>query len=123
PAGAAAIAGWRGADAVTAWTGGAPASWTLEGGWDQLMLANPGAKPLPMAVSFAPLTGAPAMLRPGAAEKRFFGAAGTLSLPFEAQPGQRLVVAGANATVISADVQVRDGAVIPLTGPGRVALH
>jgi hypothetical protein len=123
PAGAAAIAGWQDTDAVTAWTGGTPASWTLEGGWVEVLLANPGARPLPMAVSFVPLTGAPSVLRPGAAEKRFFGAAGTLSLPFEGRPGQRLVVAGASATAIAADGQVRGGAVIPLSGPGRVVLR
>ncbi|HEY8874320.1 MAG TPA: hypothetical protein VIM52_14905 [Stellaceae bacterium] len=123
PAGAAAIAGWQDTDAVTAWTGGTPASWTLEGGWVEVLLANPGARPLPMAVSFVPLTGAPSVLRPGTAEKRFFGAAGTLSLPFEGRPGQRLVVAGAGATAIAADGQVRGGAVISLSGPGRVVLR
>jgi hypothetical protein len=123
PAGAAAIAGWQDADAVTAWTGGAPASWTLEGGWVEVLLANPGARPLPMAVSYVPLTGTPSVLRPGVAEKRFFGAAGTLSLAFEGRPGQRLVVAGASATVVAADGQVRGGAVIPLSGSGRVVLR
>ena len=123
PAGAAAIADWQNPEAVTAWTGGAPASWTLEGGWVELLLANPGALPLPVAASFAPLAAAPSVLRPGAAEKRFFGAAGTLSLPFEARPGMRLAVAGATATVIGADGQVRNGTVIPLTGPGRLVLR
>ena len=87
-----------------------------------MLLANPGARPLPMAVSFVPLTGTPSVLRPGAA-KALFGAAGTLSLPFEGRPGQRLVVAGASATAIAADGQVRGGAVIPLSGPGRVVLR
>jgi hypothetical protein len=63
------------------------------------------------------------VLRPGTSEKRFFGAAGTLSLPFEGRPGQRLVVAGASATAITADGQVQGGAVIPLSGPGRVVLR
>jgi hypothetical protein len=123
PAGAAAIAGWRDAAAATAWTGERPASWTLDGDWVEVLLANSGANPLAMALSLAPLTGAPSMLRSGAAEKRFFGAAGTLSLPLEASPGQRLVVAGAAATVIGADGQVRRGAVIPLSGPGRIMLE
>jgi hypothetical protein len=123
PAGAAAVLGWQGADAVSLWTGSAPASWTLESGSEQVLLANPGERPLPVAVAAAPLGGAPAMLRPGRAEKRFFGAAGTLSLPFEAQPGQRLVVAGATATAVMADGQVRRGAVIRLSGSGRVALR
>jgi hypothetical protein len=123
PAGAAAVAGWQNADAVIAWTGGAPASWTLEGGWEQVLLANPSGSPLPMALSFAPLGGPPAALRPGIAEKRFFGASGTLSLPFEARAGQRLVVAGATATVLTADGQAREGAVIPLSGPGRIVLR
>jgi hypothetical protein len=70
-----------------------------------------------------PLAGTPAILRPGIAEKRFFGASGTLSLPYEARPGMRLVVAGASATVIPTDGQVRDGTVIPLSGSGRIVLR
>jgi hypothetical protein len=123
PAGAAAIAGWQNEDAVTAWTGTTPASWTLDGGWVDVLLANPGARPLPMAVSLMPLTGTPAILRPGTAEKRFFGASGTLWLPYEARPGMRLVVAGASAAVIQADGQIREGTVIALSGPGRIVLH
>src|SRR5262249_42893914 len=83
----------------------------------------PTAKPLPIAASFAPLTASLTVLRPGMSEKRFFGAGGTLSLPLEAQPGMRLVVAGATASMIGADGRVREGSVIPLTGPGRVTLH
>ena len=40
PAAAAAIAGWRSEDAVTAWTGSAPSSWTLDGGWTDLLLVG-----------------------------------------------------------------------------------
>jgi len=106
---------------VTAWTGNVPASWSLEGGWTELLLVNTGPRPLPVALSFVPATGEPDALRPGVAEKRFFGAAGTLYLPLEAGPGQRLIVAGAeDATVIGADGSVKRGSVIPLSGPGRV---
>jgi uncharacterized protein len=124
PAGAAAIAGWQGEDAVTAWTGNTAASWSLEGGWTELLLVNPGPRPVPMALSFVPLAGEPRALRPSVAEKRFFGAAGTLFLPVEARPGQRLIVAGAeDATMIGADGSVKRGSVIPLSGPGRVFLR
>jgi hypothetical protein len=122
PAGAAAIAGWHDAEAVTAWTGGTSSSWLLEGRWEDVLLVNPSGHPLPASLSLAPLAAVPALLRPGAAEKRFFGAAGALSLPFSARPGQRLVVAGAAATVLSADGRIRHGSVIPLSGPGRVVL-
>jgi hypothetical protein len=124
PAMAAAIAGWQGEDAVTAWTGNTPASWSLEGGWTELLLVNPGSRPVPMALSFVPLASEPSALRPGVAEKRFFGAAGTLVLPLEARPGQRLIVAGAeDAMVIGADGSVKRGSVIPLSGSGRVFLR
>jgi uncharacterized protein len=123
-AAAAAIAGWHGEDAVTAWTGNTPASWSLEGGWTELLLVNPSPRALPVALSFVPLTGEPVALRPGVAEKRFFGAAGTLFLPLEAHAGQRLIVAGAeDATVIGSDGSVTRGSVIPLSGSGRVFLR
>jgi uncharacterized protein len=124
PNAAAAIAGWRGEDAVTAWTGDAPASWLLEGGWTELLLVNPGLHPLPVTVSFVPLAGEPAALRPGVSEKRFFGSAGTFTLPLETRAGQRLIVAGAEAaTLIAADGSVRRGSVIPLSGSGRLMLR
>jgi hypothetical protein len=123
PAGAAVITGWHRADAVTAWTGSAPASWLLEGGWDDALVVNTSARTLAVSLSVAPLAVEPTKLRPGRAEKRFFGAAGTLSLPFEARPGQRLVVAGAAATVVGDDGRVRRGSVIRLSGPGRVVLR
>ena len=123
PAGAAAVAGWHDAEAVTAWTGGTSASWLLEGRWDDALLVNPSGSPLPATVSVTPLAAAPALLQPGAAQKRFFGAAGVLSLPFAARPGQRLVVAGAAATVLAADGRIDRGRVIPLSGSGRMQLH
>jgi hypothetical protein len=123
PAGAAAVMGWHAAEAVTAWTGGTSSSWLFEGGWQDVLLVNPSTHPLPATFTSAPLAAAPARLRPGSAEKRFFGAAGTLSLPFAARAGQRLVVAGAAATVLEADGHVRHGRVIPLSGPGRVTLR
>jgi hypothetical protein len=124
PAGVAAIAGWHGEDAVTAWTGNSPASWSLEGGWTELLLVNSGLRPLPFALSFVPLASEPSALRPGVAEKRFFGAAGTLFLLLEEAPGQRLIVAGAeDATVIGANGSVKHGSAIRLSGPGRVFLR
>ena len=124
PAEAAAIAGWRSEDAVTAWTGDMPASWSLDGGWTELLLVNPGSRSLPFTVSFVPLTGEPAALRPGVSEKRFFGSAGTFTLPLEARAGQRLIVAGAEAaTLIAADGSVRRGSVIPLSSSGRLMLR
>src|SRR5207248_2451662 len=117
--GAAAIAGWKDAEAVTAWTGNAPASWTLDGGWSDLLLANPSAKPLPIAASFAPLAGAPATLRPGMAEKRFLGASGTLALPVAAP---MLLHARTTAPVIA--MLRRDGKdEAPVLFPAGAELH
>lgn len=118
--GTAAIADWQGAHAVTAWSGDAAVSRSVEGSWTDVLLVNAGTKPAPVGVSWSPLDTAPAALRPGVAFKRFFGAAGSLDLPVKGE-GQ-LVVAGGTATLIGADGRVTRGTSLPLAGRGRVVI-
>lgn len=126
PAGVAAIAGWRGADAQTAWTGDAPASWSLDGAWTDLLLVNTGSKAAPVSLAQIPDPSPTPALATDRVMKRFFGAEGTvlLALPEGTGPGHRLIVAGAaEATVIGRDGHVASGRRIQLTGPGLVVLR
>ncbi len=126
-AGTAAIVNWEDGEAVTAWAGASAISRSLQGAWTKVLLVNTAATPAPVGLSWVPAP-PPAALRPGQAEKRFFGAAGSFDVKLE--PGDhppeanaRLVLAGhAEATVISADGQIRRGRSIPLTGPGRAVI-
>jgi len=126
PAGVAAIAGWRGTDAETAWTGDTPSSWSLNGAWTELLLVNTGARPAPVALAQIPDPSPTPALATDTVMKRFFGAEGTvlLALPAGTGPGHRLIVAGAaEATVIGRDGHVASGRRIQLTGPGLVVLR
>jgi hypothetical protein len=126
PAGVAAIAGWRGTDAQTAWTGDAPASWSLDGSWTELLLVNTGTRPAPVSLAQIPDPAPAPALATDTVMKRFFGAEGTvlLALPDGTGPGHRLIVAGAaEATVIGRDGRVASGRRIQLTGPGLVVLR
>lgn len=123
PAGVAALALRQdNRDAVTAWAGAAPASWSLDSDWTEVLLINTGTVPAPVALSQIP---GPAPAFDGML-KRFYGAEGMvlLQLPADTGPGHRLVVAGAaDATVIGRDGKVTRGHRIQLTGPGTVVLH
>ncbi|HVY15506.1 MAG TPA: hypothetical protein VHB27_09765, partial [Rhodopila sp.] len=107
------------ADPVTVWSGGAALSRSLTGSWTTAELVNTTDAPTPAAVTVLPVE-APWTLAAGQVFRRFFGAAGSFSLPVAAQAGQRLMVAGdATAIVQQADGRVRQGAAIALDGPGR----
>ncbi|OWJ63788.1 hypothetical protein [Inquilinus limosus] len=126
PAGVAIIAGWRGPDAETAWAGDAPASWSLDGAWTDLLLVNTGTRPAPVSLAQIPDPSPAPALAIDRVLKRFFGAEGTvlLRLPAGTGPGHRLIVAGAaDATVIGRDGHVASGRRIQLTGPGLVVLR
>jgi hypothetical protein len=119
--GTAAIAGWRGAGAVTVWTGSAPVSRSLGVDGPDLLLVNTGTAAAPVRVT--PTGAGDAALSPDRALKRFFGVAGSRDLPVAAVAGQHLLVAGdATATFIGADGQVQRGTDLTLHGPGRVIL-
>ena len=126
PAGVAAIAGWKGPEAETAWAGDTPASWSLDGAWTELLLVNTGARPAPVSLAQIPDPSPAPALATDTVMKRFFGAEGTvlLALPAGTGPGHRLIVAGAaEATVIGRDGHVANGRRIQLTGPGLVVLR
>ncbi|WP_342234783.1 hypothetical protein [Inquilinus sp. OTU3971] len=126
PAGVAAIAAWRGTDAETAWAGDAPASWSLDGVWTDLLLVNTGSRPAPVSLAQIPDPSPTPALATDRVMKRFFGAEGTvlLALPDGTGPGHRLIVAGAaEATVIGRDGRVASGRRIQLTAPGLVVLR
>ncbi|HEY4250700.1 MAG TPA: hypothetical protein VGM87_05855 [Roseomonas sp.] len=135
--GTAAVLGWRDAGAVTVWAGDAAVSRQIDGDWTSLLLVNTGAAPAPAMAQIARLDGAAAALRPAAPSesgtsdpsghrtfRRFFGAAGSIALPVEAAPGQRLRIAGARAaTLIARDGGVQRGADLRAAGPGLLVLE
>ncbi|MBV9076249.1 MAG: DUF1311 domain-containing protein [Methylobacteriaceae bacterium] len=111
--------------------GGAPAtvfadreavSRTLEGEWTSLVLANLGASAQPVRASVAPSAADHLALGPETVVKRFFGAAGSLSLPVDARPGDRLVAVGAEVSFLGQDGQVLRGRSLALAGPGEAIL-
>ena len=121
-AGAALVAGWQQATAVTAWSGDTALSRSLTGDWADALLVNTGDAPVPAALSVTAAAAAPS-LAPGAVFRRFFGAGGSFVLPLTARPGQRLTLAGdATATVLRPDGQVRQGRVIDLDGPAQAVV-
>jgi hypothetical protein len=123
PAGLAAIAGWKSADAAIAWSGAASLSRSLAGDWTEVLLVNTGASPAPASLSWQMQPAEPA-LRPGVILKRFFGAAGSLELPLEAQAGARVAAAGpVSMTLIEADGSVLRGRTLKPRGPGRLVLR
>ena len=106
---------------ATVWAGDAATARSLPGGGTRLLLVNTGTQPAPVSVSWAPAAPTPP-LRPGAASKRFFGAAGSFDMAVEAPPGARLRVAGdAQAVLLGADGRIRRGGDV-LAGPGRLTV-
>ncbi|MBG0809063.1 hypothetical protein IY145_06705 [Methylosinus sp. H3A] len=98
---------------------GAPLSRRLEG-VRALWLVNLTDRPVPAraAASFEryePLVA-------GKAVKRFFGAAGEAAHLVEAQPGDRLVVAGGEAVFVGASGRVSRGRSLALDGPGEATI-
>jgi uncharacterized protein len=132
-AGAAAFAGGS-----TVWTGDTPLSRTLTGDWTQILLVNTGTTAAPASLAWQPAPPA-TPLRPGMVVKRFFGAAGSFELPFDAPAhahlagahlagahlaGAHLVSAGdADLTAVTADGAVHRGRDIAVSGAGRVVVR
>ncbi len=122
PAGTAAIADWTEPGAMTVWAGDEAVSRSATGEWTNILFVNvtDGVKPVRLAV--APAGEETGALVAGTALKRFFGAAGSLALRVAAEPGDRLVTAGADAIVTGKDGRVLRGNQIPLSGPGDLVL-
>jgi hypothetical protein len=106
----------------TVWTGTAPVSRTLAGAGTEIMLLNTGSAPAPASIRWQPAPPA-ATLRPGAIVKRFFGAAGSFEMPFDAPAGAHLASAGdAQLTAVLGDGAVRRGRDVTVEGAGRVVV-
>lgn len=119
--GTAAFAG-TGETRISVWAGREAVSRAFGPVAGTVALVNAGDRPAPVRLTVAPAGGEAARLAPGQAFRRFFGAAGSLSLPVEAEKGDRLVVAGGDALFIGRDGSVTRGRRIELSGPGEVVL-
>ncbi len=121
-AGGALVAGWQGADAVTAWAGDTALSRSLTGDWTDALLVNTADDPAPATLTVTAVT-QPLVLASGGMFRRFFGADGSFELNLTAGRGQRLVLAGeATVTVQRPDGQVRQGTVVGLDGPANAVV-
>jgi uncharacterized protein len=117
-----AFAGGRAAGAVAAWSGADSLTRTLAGAWTDILLVNAGPAPAPVSLSWQPAPAA-AALTPGAVVKRFFGAAGSFDLPFDAPAGTHLVTAGdARLVVVAADGTVARGQDVAVAGQGHAVV-
>jgi hypothetical protein len=94
----------------------------LAGNFIGVVLLNPGDQPVPVAVALAPTQGDRGRLATGEVTKRFFGAAGSLSLLVDAAPGDRVTAAGASATFIDDRGAVLRGTSFLVPGPGELVL-
>jgi len=99
---------------------GAATARIAHGAGARVWLVNITETPLPAGITRLP--DARLTLNAGTTLKRFFGAGGEISLPLDAQKGDRLIVIGAGATVISQSGRVIRGADLPLDGPGEAIL-
>lgn len=99
---------------------GAAISRILHGADAPVLLVNTTSAPLPARLSR--VSGPRLALDDKTALKRFYGAAGQLSLPLMTQKGDRLIVIGADATVASASGRILRGRDVALDGPGEVIL-
>ncbi|MBS7812077.1 lysozyme inhibitor LprI family protein [Roseococcus pinisoli] len=120
--GTAAILDWRGPNPVTVWTGEEAVSRLVASESGEVLLVNTGTAPAPVRLGLSADAG-PLGLRPGQALRRFPGAAGSLSLPVEARPGQRLFWAGAlSGRFVGAEGVISLQPGVQVTGPGRLVL-
>ncbi|MFO1103297.1 MAG: hypothetical protein U1E20_10380 [Methylocystis sp.] len=99
---------------------GAAMSRILHGVKSRALLVNLTQAPLPARI--ARETGESRQLDATRAFTRFFPAAGQISLPLNAQKNDRLIVSGAQATVISNSGRVSHGDSIALDGAGEAII-
>ncbi|PPD43088.1 MAG: hypothetical protein CTY15_10825 [Methylocystis sp.] len=115
PAGVVAFAGPR-----AVFGDGAAVSRILHSASGPVVVINMTDAPLPARV--ARIAEASLALDGKTALKRFFGTAGQLSLPYEAQAGDRLFVIGADASVVTKSGRVLRGTELALDGAGELIL-
>ena len=118
--GVAAFAGWHDPAPAAVWGASAPVSRSTAGAWTELLLVNTGDQPAPARVAAQPAAAAAEALRPGTVLKRFYGAAGSFDVPFDAPAGARLAVAGNASLIAVTEAAVTMGAV---TGAGRAVVQ
>ena len=106
---------------VTVWAGGSAMTRQLADDWTQALLINAGEQPAPASIDVIDTNEQP-RLAAGLAVKRFFGAAGSLSLPTRAEAGDTLVTAGGAPTFIGNDGRVSSGPRMALNGPGELVI-
>ncbi|MGD9656413.1 MAG: hypothetical protein AB7U61_02035, partial [Methylocystis sp.] len=99
---------------------GAATSRILHGVKSRVLLVNLTQAPLPARI--ARETGEARRLGSTRAFTRFFPAAGQISLPLDAQNSDRLIVSGAQATVISNSGRISHGDSIALDGAGEAII-
>lgn len=99
---------------------GAAVTRVIHGAGERVLLVNMTGQPLPARISRTP--DAPLALSAKTALKRFFGAAGQISLPVAAERGDRLIVVGADATFVSKSGRIARGADIALDADGELVL-
>ncbi len=99
---------------------GAAVSRTLHGADARVLLVNTTTTPLPARIACT--TDPRLALDSKTALKRFFGAAGQLSLPLVAEKNDRLIVIGADATVVSTSGRIQRGRDLTLDGAGELIL-
>jgi hypothetical protein len=121
-AGSAAVVGRTDARPITVWSGRTAVSRQLAGDFGTITLLNPGDQPAPVSVMLAPAAGDSGRLATGQVIKRFFGAAGSLSLLVDAAAGDRVSVAGASGTFIDHTGVVQRGTSLVVSGPGELVL-
>jgi hypothetical protein len=120
-AGAAAILEGDDAKTVTVWSGNEAITRTLEGSWTAITLLNVADKSAPVSLAVAPTQGG-GTLTPDRVMKRFFGAAGSLSLRVEGYASDRIMIAGATATFVADNGAVIRGNTIELPDAGELVL-
>ena len=121
-AGLAAFADWHGALPTVVWSAGNTVSRTLDGSWTELLLVNTGSTPAPARIALQPAAAA-RTLQPGMITKRFFGAAGSFAVAFDAPPGSSLMTAGDATAVAVTDTGITHGSAAAIAGPGRAVIQ
>ena len=120
--GLAAFADWHDAAPLAVWTGAGAVSRNVDGAWPDLLVVNTGSAPAPASVAIQPAPAA-APLEPGAMLKRFYGAAGSFAVAFDAPPGSKLMTAGDAQLTAVTDTSVGTGTAAPVAGHGRAVIQ
>jgi hypothetical protein len=106
---------------ITVWGGHEAVTRTLEGTWTSVTLLNTAENSAAVSLAIAPAQGDGKVVADKVL-KRFFGAAGSLSLRVEARAGDRVVIAGATATFVADSGSVVRGTSLALSGPGELTV-